>query len=80
MLRSKDGYGGGKMGRGIRVFLKRNKIQLLIALVCIIITIKQMDTDFLFKYNYLTEILFKKLPADHFFSETFELISDLSFA
>ena len=68
------------MLRGVKVFLKRNKIQLIIAFICILITIKQMNTPFLFEYNWLTEILFKKLPSEHYLSEILDILGNLAFA
>lgn len=68
------------MLRGVKVFLKRNIIQLIIAFICIIITIKQMSTPFLFEYNWLTEFLFKQLPSEHYLSEILDILENLAFA
>ena len=66
--------------REIKVFFKKNIIQLIIAVICIIITIKQMSTPFLFEYNWLTEVLFKQLPSEHYLSEILDILGNLAFA
>lgn len=68
------------MKREIKIFLRRNRIQLIIALLCVLLTIKQMEAPFIFKYNKMTSLLFEKIPQNSVWHEFIELINNLGFA
>lgn len=68
------------MKREIRIFLRRNRIQLIIALICVLLTIKQMEAPFIFEYNKVTFLLFEKIPQNNVWYESIELINNLGFA
>ena len=68
------------MKREFIIFIKRNKIQLLIALVCIVLNIKQTSIPFLFEYNLVTSFMFEKIPETNNLFEVIDIINNLGFA
>ena len=66
--------------REIQVFLRRNRIQLIIAVFCMLVTIKQMKAPFIFQYNAFTSFLFERIPSENVGGEILDLINNLGFA
>lgn len=66
--------------REIQVFLRRNRIQLIIAVFCMLATIKQMKAPFIFQYNAFTSFLFERIPSENVGGEILDLINNLGFA
>lgn len=62
------------------VFLKRNRIQLLIASVCLWINIKQMSAPCLFSYNVITSFLFERVDDETVWGGILEMLNNLGFA
>lgn len=68
------------MRREINLFIKRNRIQLLIASVCFVLTVKQMNASFPLQYNIVTSLLFEKNSENSRWFEFVEIINNLGFA
>lgn len=68
------------MKHEIRLFIKRNRIQLLIASVCVILTVKQMNAPFPMQYNFVTSLLFERISENSRWFEVIEIINNLGFA
>ena len=68
------------MKRELKIFLKRNRVQLIIVLICILITVKQMNAPFILPYNVVTSFLFERVASETAGGEILDLLSDLGFA
>lgn len=60
--------------------MKRNRVQLVIALLCLLLLIKQMDAPFLVEYNMVTSLLFEQVASDSAGGELLDMLNDLGFA
>lgn len=68
------------MKRELKIFFKRNRVQLIIALICILITVKQMNAPFVLPYNVVTSFLFERVASETAGGEILDLLSNLGFA
>lgn len=68
------------MKRELKIFFKRNRVQLIIALICILITVKQMNAPFILPYNVVTSFLFERIASETAGGEILDLLSNLGFA